>query len=211
MTEHEIEVDDIVDKAISQKRNVKDILVEMKDTSELMVDLAYSALLTNSKDIAEEVQELERKMDDLRYEIESLLLLSARTPKDAADLSGILHVVVAAEDIADSAEEIADVVIRGVGDHPIYQKMLGEAEEQVIRERVGENSDLVGKTLGELRVSSRTGCYIRAIKRGSAWIYNPDKDTKIFEGDVLIAIGSESAVATIARLCRGEIHINEEE
>lgn len=201
MTEQE--VDEIVDQAISHKRNVKDILVEMKDTSELMVDLAYSALLTNSKDIAEEVQELEEKMDNHRYEIEAMLLLSARTPEDAADLSGILHVVVAAENIADAAEDIADVVLRGVGDHPIYQKMLGEAEEQVVKTKVVNGSELVGKTLGDMRVSSRTGCHIRAIRRGSAWIYNPDKDTKIFEGDMLIASGNESAVDTLIELSTG--------
>ena len=84
-----VDVDDIVDRAISQKRSVKDILVEMRDTSELMVDLAYSALLTNSREIAEEVQKLEARMDDLQYEIEGMLLLSARTREDAADLAGI--------------------------------------------------------------------------------------------------------------------------
>ncbi len=196
----EQDVDDIVDKAISHRRNVTDILVEMKDTSELMVDLAYSALLTNSKEIAEEVQALEETMDNYRYETEAMLLLSARTPEDAADLSGILHVVVAAEDMADAAAEIADVVLRGVGDHPIYQKMLAETEEQVVKTKVLENSDLAGNSLGKLRISSRTGCYIRAIRRGSAWIYNPGKDTKVFEGDMLIASGSESAVDTLIAL-----------
>ncbi|RLI86103.1 MAG: potassium channel protein [Candidatus Altiarchaeales archaeon] len=202
MAEEVEEVDEIVDHAISQKRNVKDILVEMKDTSELMVDLAYSALFTNSKDIAEEVQELEQKMDDLRYEIETLLLLAARTPEEAADLSGIMHVAVAAENIADSAEEIADVVLRGVGDHPIYKTMLGEAEEQVVRTKVSSRSELVGKTLGEFRVSTKTGCYIRAIRRGTQWIYNPGKDTKIMEGDILIASGSESSVDVLKELSK---------
>lgn len=202
MAEEVEEVDEIVDHAISQKRNVKDILVEMKDTSELMVDLAYSALFTNSKDIAEEVQELEQKMDDLRYEIEAMLLLAARTPEEAADLSGIMHVAVAAENIADSAEEIADVVLRGVGDHPIYKTMLGEAEEQVVRTKVSSGSELVGKTLGEFRVSTKTGCYIRAIRRGTQWIYNPGKDTKIMEGDILIASGSESSVDVLEELSK---------
>ncbi len=199
----EPDVDDIVDRALSHKRNVIDILVEMKDTSELMVDLAYSALLTNSKEVAEEVRDLEGTMDNLRYEIEAMLLLAARTPEDAADLSGILHVVVAAEEIADAAEEIADVVIRGVGDHPIYQKMLAETEERVVKPSVLGSSELVGKSLGELKVSSRTGCYIRAIKRGSTWIYNPSKDTKLSEDDILIASGSESAVDTLIELSRG--------
>ncbi|OYT53177.1 MAG: hypothetical protein B6U72_06720 [Candidatus Altiarchaeales archaeon ex4484_2] len=95
MTEHG--VDEIVDRAISQKRTVKDILVEMRDTSELMVDLAYSALLTNSREISDEVQKLEAWMDDLQYEIEGMLLLSARSREDAADLAGISHVALAAE------------------------------------------------------------------------------------------------------------------
>ncbi|MBN2013882.1 MAG: potassium channel protein [Candidatus Altiarchaeota archaeon] len=201
MTEQEI--DDLVDNALFHKRNVSEILVEMKDTSELMIDLAYSALLTNSKEIAEEVQELEGSMDNLRYEIEAMLLLSARTPDDAADLSGILHVVVAAENISNAAAEIADVVLRGVGDHPIYKKMLGEAEEQIVKTKVVSESELTGRSLGELRVSSKTGCYVRAIKRGSAWIYDPGKDTKIFEGDVLVASGSESAVDTLIDLSKG--------
>ena len=33
-------------------RSIEDMLVEMKNTSELMVDLAYSALLFNNKEIA---------------------------------------------------------------------------------------------------------------------------------------------------------------
>ena len=190
----EREVDEILDQAISHQRNVKDILIEMKDTSELMVDLAYSALLTNSKEIAEEVRDLEDQMNDLEYEIETMLLLSARTPEDAADLTGILHVALAAESIANSAGDIVDVVLRGIGDHPIYQSFLDEVEEQIVKVKVTADSELVGKTLGELEIASKTGCYIRAIKRGSAWIYNPNKETKIFEGDILIAIGSEGAV-----------------
>jgi len=194
MAEREREVDEIVDESISRKRNVKDILIEMKDTSGLMVDLAYSALLTNSKGIADEVTELEKKMDDLEYEIIAKLMLSARTPEDAADLSGILRVALATEDISDSAENIANVIRRGIGDHPIYKSVLSETEEQVVKVTIKENSELIGKTLGGVRVSSNTGCYIRAIKRGSAWIYNPNKNTKLFEGDLLIASGSEGAV-----------------
>ena len=37
--------------------------VELKDTSELMMDLAYSSLLLNSKELAEEVEGLEERMD----------------------------------------------------------------------------------------------------------------------------------------------------
>jgi len=187
-------VDEIVDRAISQKRTVKDILVEMRDTSELMVDLAYSALLTNSKEISDEVQKLEAWMDDLQYEIEGMLLLSARSREDAADLAGISHVALAAENIADSADDIVDVVQRGIGDHPIYKSMLGESTEQVARLHVSENSKLLDKKLGELRLSKTLGAYIRAIRRRGGWIYNPDKDTKILNGDILIVKGDLQSI-----------------
>lgn len=200
----EEEVDDIVEHAISEKRTVKEVLVEMKDTSELMIDLAYSALFTNSKVIAEEVEKLEAKMDGLRYEIESLLMLSARTPEDAADLSGILHVAHSAEKISNAADDIVDVVLRGVGDHPIYQSFLDEVEEQVEKSKVEGGSEFDGKTIGELDVSKEVGCYIRAIRRGNKWICNPGKNTKIHKGDILIANGSESSLERINDMCKAK-------
>ena len=200
----EEEVDDIVEHAISEKRTVKEVLVEMKDTSELMIDLAYSALFTNSKVIAEEVEKLEVKMDGLRYEIESLLMLSARTPEDAADLSGILHVAHSAEKISNAADDIVDVVLRGVGDHPIYKSFLDEVEEQIEKSKVEAGSEFDGKTIGELDVSKEVGCYIRAIRRGNKWICNPGKNTKIHKGDILIANGSESPLERLNEMCRAK-------
>ncbi|MBU4266901.1 MAG: hypothetical protein L6243_04040 [Candidatus Altiarchaeales archaeon] len=199
----EEEVDDIVEHAISEKRTVKEVLVEMKDTSELMIDLAYSALFTNSKVIAEEVEKLEVKMDGLRYEIESLLMLSARTPEDAADLSGILHVAHSAEKISNAADDIVDVVLRGVGDHPIYKSFLDEVEEQVDKIEVEKGSEFDGKTIGEVAISKKLGSYIRAIRRGKSWICNPRKNTKLSKGDVLIVNGSESSLGRIAEMCKG--------
>jgi len=194
-------VDEIVDEAISKKRNVKEILVEMKDTSELMVDLAYSALLTNSREISEEVEDLEMRMDNLQYEIETMLMLSARTAEEAADLSGILHVAHASEKMSDAARDIVDIVVRGVGDHPIYKDLLTQSEEKVVRVKVSKDSSLCGKTLGESRVMSETGCYIRAVKRNGTWIFNPRKATKIKAGDLLIASGLASCISDLGKVC----------
>ena len=46
--------------------SVKLVLAEMKDTSELIIDLAYSAVLHGSEELAEEVLELEAHMDILQ-------------------------------------------------------------------------------------------------------------------------------------------------
>ena len=49
--------------------SIKNLLIEMKNMSELMVDLAYSAVLFNSKTAAEEVLTLENEVNAMNYEI----------------------------------------------------------------------------------------------------------------------------------------------
>ena len=102
----------------------KDILIEMKNISELMVDWAYSALLFNSKDAAEEVIKLENKVNRLNYEIKKESLLAARTVEDAEKLTALLEVGEAAETIADSAKDIADLVLKGKITTPFFRVLL---------------------------------------------------------------------------------------
>ena len=52
--------------------SVRDLLVEMKDLSELMIDLAYSAALFHSRGLAEEVLELEKRLRQKEQKIEEL-------------------------------------------------------------------------------------------------------------------------------------------
>lgn len=201
MVEEDLELDEIAEEAIQKKRNVKGILVEMKDTSELMIDLAYSALLTNSQDIAEEVEELEEIMDNLQYEISIMSMLAARTPEEAADLSGIMQVARSAEKVSDAARDIVDVVLRGVGDHPIYQNLMSEAEEGIRKFKVEKDSTLDGKNIGTYRLFTETGCYIRAIKRKGKWIYDPGKNTTLKADDLLIVTGMKGALENLQSIC----------
>ncbi len=48
-----------------ESRNLREMLAEAKDTSELMVDLAYAALYFNDPDMADEVDRLEQQISDL--------------------------------------------------------------------------------------------------------------------------------------------------
>ena len=57
--------------------SIKNLLIEMKNMSELMVDLAYSAVLFNSKAAAEEVIELENDINEMNYEIKKESLVAA--------------------------------------------------------------------------------------------------------------------------------------
>ncbi len=183
---------------------VESMLLELKDTSEFMVDLAYSSLLYNNVEIAEEVIFLEGKMDELCIQIQQYIENIGREhPEEVAKFTFVLRLQMAIEDIANAAASIADVVLRGLGEHPVIQMSIQESEATIEMATVSEKSILVGKTLGQLALGSHTGMYIIAIKRGSQYIYGPSRDTVILAGDILIAKGPEESADFFLDLAEG--------
>ncbi len=167
-----------------------DIVVEMKNKSELSVGLAYSAVLFYNKDLANEVEILEEEMDQMKYELQHWVLESARHVEDVDILRGLLHLANASEFISDAAYEIADIVLRDIELHPIFMMAVRESDEVMTKINVAECSPIVNMTLGELKLETETGMHVMAIKRGSRWIYRPGSRTKIKSDDILIARGS---------------------
>lgn len=183
---------------------VESMLLELKDTSEFMVDLAYSSLLYNNTEIAEEVIFLEGKMDELSAQIQEYIEnLGKGQPEEVAKFVFVLRLQMAIEDIANAAASIADVVLRGLGEHPVIQMSIQESEVTIERAVVTENSILAGKTLGALSLGSHCGMYIIAIKRGNQYIYGPGKEAKIEPDDVLIARGPEESADFFIGLADG--------
>ncbi len=172
---------------------------ELKDTSELMIDLAYSSLLLNNRELAEEVQRLEECVDKLHTEFELLVLSSGFKKEEAKGFLGLIRLGVAAEKISDAAAEIAEVVLRGIEPHQILRLTIEEAEETITYTPVAENSPLVNKTLREARIPEETGMWVLAIKRGDKCI-RPKPDSKIQVGDVLIASGYAEGVEDLKKL-----------
>jgi len=163
-------------------------LVELKDTSEMMIDLAYSALLLNSRYLAEEVRLLEDKVDRLHTEFELLVLSSRVESQETRGLLGLIRMGVVTERIADAAAEIAEVVLRGGEPHPVLSMVIQDAEETVETAELGEASLLTGKTLKEARIPEETGMWVLVVKRGDRWI-RPRPDLILQVGDVVIASG----------------------
>jgi uncharacterized protein with PhoU and TrkA domain len=170
-----------------------DIVVEMKNKSELSVGLAYSAVLFYNKDLANEVEILEEEMDQMKYELQHWVLESARHVEDVDILRGLLHLANASEFISDAAYEIADIVLRDIELHPIFMMAVRESDEVMTKINVAECSPIVNMTLGELKLETETGMHVMAIKRGSRWIYRPGSRTKIKSDDILIARGSHDS------------------
>jgi uncharacterized protein with PhoU and TrkA domain len=178
-------------------------LVELKDTSELMLDLAYSSLLLNSRELAEEVQELENHIDDLHTDFELLVLSSGFEPEESKDFLGLIQLGIVTENIADGASEIAEVVLRGLEPHPVLKLMIEEAEETVTRVRISKKSSLTGRTLRECHLPEETGMWVLAVRRGKKWL-RPKPGTTIKSGDVLIASGYAEGEEDLMRLAIGE-------
>jgi uncharacterized protein with PhoU and TrkA domain len=172
-------------------RTVKDLLAESKDTSEVMVDLAYAAVFFGDEDLAEEVERLEEVMDGYLRDLRWISMLAARSPQDAEAMGGVLHIAGAIEKIGDAAADIARVVTAKLGIPEALRPDLRHADEIVGRVKVREGSQAVGRSLRELALPVETGMWLIAVRRGVEWDFAPGPDTVVSEGDVLVYQGPE--------------------
>jgi uncharacterized protein with PhoU and TrkA domain len=184
--------------------SVKDTLTEMKDLSEVMIDLAYSAALLHNRELAEEVLELENRVDYLSYILNMNVMLAARDAKDAEVLVGILTVASATNEISDAAADIAALVLQEIGIHPVVREAFEKMEERLIRAEVKPTSILTKANLGELDLAARIGVDVIAIRRGRRWIIDPDEGERIFDGDVLVVRGAPQGVEKLRNLATGD-------
>ncbi|RQG96422.1 potassium channel family protein [Natrarchaeobius chitinivorans] len=174
--------------------SVKDVLVEMKDTAELLIDLSYSAVLHRNEDLAREVLRLEERMDVLELQARMSLMMAVRNPDDAEQLAPVLGIVAAAGDISDAAGDIAKIVLEEVGLPDAMRAALPEATETLVRGVVDGGSTYTGQTLQEIDLESETGVRVIALRRGDEWILNPGPETTIESDDVAFLRGPDPAI-----------------
>jgi uncharacterized protein with PhoU and TrkA domain len=184
---------------------VSDLLVEMKNLSELMIDLAYSAALFNDKELAEDVIELERRIDTLAYLLDMEIMIAARDAKDAETLIGVSTVAAAADKISDAAADIAAIVTRNIGIHPIVGEIFEKVEERLMKATVKEGSVIIGQRIDDLDLAARMGVDIIAIRRNKDWILDPDETERIFLGDILITRGAPIGIKEFKDIAEGRL------
>ena len=184
---------------------VSDLLVEMKNLSELMIDLAYSAALFNDKELAEDVMELESRIDTLAYLLDMEIMIAARDAEDAETLIGVSTVASAADKISDAAADIAAIVTRNIGIHPIIGEIFEKVEERLMKATVKEGSVIAGKRIEELDLAARMGVDIIAIRRNKDWILDPDDSERVFLGDILITRGAPVGIKEFKDLAEGRL------
>ncbi len=192
-------------EGLSELERAVDILIEMKNLSEVSVGLAYSALLYYDAGLAREVVAIEDEMDEMRYRLERWVLLAAQHVEDAPRLRGILHLATASEAIADCAQEMVWIVEKGEEVHPVLSAAVGESDEVVLKLTVVSGSPADGRTLGSLRLETETGMYVLAVNRGGRWSYRPRDTYSLQGGDSLLASGAPEGLEPLAELFGQEL------
>ena len=181
-------------------RNLKDMLTEAKDTSELMVDLAYAALFYNSEDISEEVFRLEDRLNDLVFDMRTLAILAARSPADSEQMAGILQVVQDIEKIGNAANDIAKIVVKRLGIPRELLQDIPDAEETPTRVRIHAESTLDGQSLENADLPTETGMRPIAVRSDDEWNFDPEPEDVLRAGDVLFMQGPPEGVAEVRRM-----------
>ena len=184
-------------------RNIRETLVELKDSSELAVDLAYSAVLFDNAELAREVVELESRANYLPYHARIALMLAAKNTTDAERLVGIFQVVDGAVAVTEAAADIARVQMRELG-LPAAFRALPDAHERFVRAEVADDSPLSGRTLHDLELDVDEGVRVIAVRRDEEWLFAPDGDDRLLEGDAVFARGPEAGAAEFYEAATGD-------
>jgi len=188
-----------------KQKTVEDIVLEIKDKSELMVDLAYSSLIYNNKTIAKEVYDLEDLIDEMYQNLQEKTLECVKNQElSINDALSVLRLAECGEKIADAGQEIADIELRDVELHPILKLSIRDSDVVFTKVQVDPSSVLSNKTLGELKLANETGMTVIAMRHQDKWLYGPNKNTRIDPGDILFAKGPEDGEKHLIDLAVGK-------
>ncbi len=196
--------------AITDLDRAVDVLVEMKNISEVAVGLAYSALVFRDRGLAAEVRHLEDRLDEMKARLELWVLRAGADDLDPGPLRGLLHLGQAAEDIGDAAQQMVWLIEQREELHPILGIALGDSDEVVVRVPVAEGSGADGARLRELELNVDPGFVVLAVRRGGRYVYRPRGSEMLRAGDELIATGPDEGRELIAQRCGWRLETDEE-
>jgi uncharacterized protein with PhoU and TrkA domain len=185
-------------------KRVMDMFLEMKDTSELMVDLAYSSLLYNNQEIASEVEHLNGQIDEMSGQLQRIAISDVSQISPDATIM-VLKLCTYINSIADAAMSIADVVIRDIEPHPVIKQSIKESDAGIFRLEVKSKSILAGRKIGDLRLATETGMWVFAIKRNVRFIYGPEENDVVQKGDIIFVRGPEDGMKKLKAVAKGKL------
>jgi uncharacterized protein with PhoU and TrkA domain len=180
-------------------KSIREILAEMKNTSDWMVDLSLASIYFDDEGLAKLVQSLESKMDDLTYSFFYSSAMVSRSREEAKRIVGLMQIAASAENISNACGDLSSLVLRKAEIHPVLKEAIGSASERLAKIKVRENSQIVGKKLGELRLPSSMGIWVLAKGREGEYTV-PGKETVLETGDLLVIKGPLESFKRIYRI-----------
>ncbi|MBW3627303.1 MAG: potassium channel protein, partial [Actinobacteria bacterium] len=69
------------------------MISEAKDSSELMIDLAYASVYFGDPQMADEVDELQQRLSELVHDMRAVCVMAARSPREADAMASVLKVI----------------------------------------------------------------------------------------------------------------------
>lgn len=185
--------------------NLRSMLAEAKNLSELMVDLAYASVYFDNPDMAAEVVELEDDMNELIHDMREICVLAVRRPREAEGMASVLQVVSAIERIANDAVDITRIVTHKLGIPAELVADLSDADEVSHRVLVSEGSHLANRPVSDFELPVATGMRIFAVRRGRQWDTHVDGDFIMMPGDVLFLRGSPGGIGRLRELAAAPV------
>lgn len=182
-------------------RSLRAMLAEAKDSSEIMVDLAYAAVYFNDPGMAEELDGLEERMNDLVMDMRAVALLAVRRPAEAEGMASVLQIISAIEGIANTSVDVSRIVTHRLGIPTELIADLSNAEEVSHRVWIREGSHMAHRPLKDLELTVQCGMRVMAIRRDRSWmIEEVDGDLVLLPGDVLFLRGSPAGLVRLHEL-----------
>ena len=179
-------------------REILENIIYLKNLSEFMTDIAYGALFTSSKELAEELESMEETVDEITNQLK-ITVMKDKGLKETQKLA-LIEFINSCEYIADAAVDMTYSLRKDVKPHPIIEKILEQTDERYAIIKIGkehENIDII-----DLDVK-KYGVDVLALKRGGYWYLNPPiKGWKLRKDDELIIQYYKEAEDEVEKLLR---------
>lgn len=183
----------------SEFKSVLDYVHEMYNKSSVAISLAFSAVILNDKDLAQDVLDIEAQMNHLKVELEKRVIATRVPTEEVESMAGILEVTHATEQITNSARMIAEFTASDRKHHPILTRAISRPDRQVFKVDVKKGSTVDGKALSEAHIEDLSGVSITAVKQKKQWI-RPHLVEKLGGGDLLLVSGTNEQFKKLEKM-----------
>ncbi len=187
---------------------VKELLKEMKNVSELMVDLAYYSLLYGDEKLAKEVQSLEKRMDYLSLVLPLQTAYATRGLREAEKLVSVYILARSLEKISNAAGDLANISLLRFKIPVLEPSRVFLTEDTIYRIGIQRDSWAENRTIEEVFQKLDSIFDVLAVRRVDKWFYQPSKGFELNEGDSIIARGLFETLKNFKSLAGEEMDVS---